>query len=603
MQTFLPQNALKSLAFLIISVCSFSLYAQVGIGTSNPDPSSVLHIESSNKGVLLPKVNLRNLIDQQTVKSPSEGLLVYNIKNDDANHLHKGFYIWDNEKWDKLENQSDIDELMDEIDQKFEKLDNGSGWVLTGNNFDNTSDANNKFLGTTTWHSLYLRVNDKQIAEFDPHGGIAIGFNTKADWAGIAIGDAATITADEAVAIGKNAKSGSRAISLGNGSKATSDESIGLGFNAISTGSKASAIDHSALASANQSVAIGQSALSSGNSSLAIGTNSQSTQNKSIAIGDGSKAIANESFALGSNAQSASDQGLAIGVGAQTTNQQNAFAIGVNAQASGNNSMAVGHSSNASGQYALSFGYNSTATQQNTTALGANAKANGQNSTAIGYGANAPQRNTIIIGNGESKIGIGTDNPSKKLEVHGDFRLADGSQGEGKVLMSDANGNTRWEDLNDSNANHEMVYADLVNNNTQKLSNSNNPFVIQFNFMSLSKNIQRSQNGIQVQKGGIFQVNVNLSLNIDDDDAEDVVYEFYLAKWSNKINGASVFVTIDSAVDENEKYSVTLNKMIKLEQWEQVAVFAKKVNSKGDASALSLINGSCSFGLKKIDEL
>lgn len=43
--------------------------------------------------------------------------------------------------------------------------------------------------------------------------------------------------------------------------------------------------------------------------------------------------------------------------------------------------------------------------------------------------------------------------------------------------------------------------------------------------------------------------------------------------------------------------------MIKLEQWEQVAVFAKKVNSKGDASALSLINGSCSFGLKKIDEL
>ena len=85
------------------------LSAQVGIGTANPDPSAILHIQSTNKGVLLPKVDLQNLTDKYTVSNPKEGLLVYNERYDDQNNLRKGFYIWDNEKWDKVENQSDID--------------------------------------------------------------------------------------------------------------------------------------------------------------------------------------------------------------------------------------------------------------------------------------------------------------------------------------------------------------------------------------------------------------------------------------------------------------------------------------------------------------
>ncbi|HCV82414.1 MAG TPA: hypothetical protein DGQ38_15335, partial [Zunongwangia profunda] len=258
------------------------LSAQVGIGTANPDPSAILHIQSTNKGVLLPKVDLQNLTDKYTVSNPKEGLLVYNERYDDQNNLRKGFYIWDNEKWDKVENQSDIDEVMDGIDERLKELEDGSGsgagWSLDGNNFDNVNNANAKFLGTTTWHSLFLRADDKQIAEFDPHGGIALGFNTKADWAGVAIGNSASITADEAVAIGKSAKSGSRSISLGNGALATSDEAIGLGFNANSSGSKATAIGHSAKASANQSVAVGQLASASGSSSFAIGSNAQATQ-------------------------------------------------------------------------------------------------------------------------------------------------------------------------------------------------------------------------------------------------------------------------------------------------------------------------------------
>lgn len=42
-------------------------------------------------------------------------------------------------------------------------------------------------------------------------------------------------------------------------------------------------------------------------------------------------------------------------------------------------------------------------------------------------------------------VGIGVINPAAKLDVAGTFKLADGTQGAGKVLTSDANGNASWQ--------------------------------------------------------------------------------------------------------------------------------------------------------------
>lgn len=59
------------LCFIIGSGC----YAQVGIGTTNPDNSSVLDIESTDKGVLIPRLTTAQI---NAIVNPANGLMVYN---------------------------------------------------------------------------------------------------------------------------------------------------------------------------------------------------------------------------------------------------------------------------------------------------------------------------------------------------------------------------------------------------------------------------------------------------------------------------------------------------------------------------------------------
>lgn len=63
--------------------------AQVGIGTTTPDNSSILHLNSTTKGILIPKMTAQQRID---IESPANGLMVFDI---DVNQ----FYYYNGTAW------------------------------------------------------------------------------------------------------------------------------------------------------------------------------------------------------------------------------------------------------------------------------------------------------------------------------------------------------------------------------------------------------------------------------------------------------------------------------------------------------------------------
>jgi len=68
----------KSLLFLSLLVTIIT-YAQVGIGTVTPDPSSMLDIQSDSQGLLIPRMTT---IERNAIASPVESLLVFDTDID-----------------------------------------------------------------------------------------------------------------------------------------------------------------------------------------------------------------------------------------------------------------------------------------------------------------------------------------------------------------------------------------------------------------------------------------------------------------------------------------------------------------------------------------
>jgi uncharacterized protein (TIGR02145 family) len=80
---------MKKLLFTCILMATTSFYAQVGIGTTTPDPSSVLDLTSTTAGFLLPRLTTA---ERDLIAAPVEGLMIYNNNN-------KCFEFWNATDW------------------------------------------------------------------------------------------------------------------------------------------------------------------------------------------------------------------------------------------------------------------------------------------------------------------------------------------------------------------------------------------------------------------------------------------------------------------------------------------------------------------------
>lgn len=89
------QDVINNFIFMLL-LANVNIYAQVGIGTTSPFSGSILDVESTDKGLLIPRVNIEDLNTiAPVVGGGEESLLVYNTNVTTG----KGFYYWNGSIW------------------------------------------------------------------------------------------------------------------------------------------------------------------------------------------------------------------------------------------------------------------------------------------------------------------------------------------------------------------------------------------------------------------------------------------------------------------------------------------------------------------------
>lgn len=135
---------MKNLFTLFILLTAFPIFAQVGIGTTSPDPSSILDITDTNRGFLIPRMTE---VQRDAISSPEAGLLIYQLDNT------PGFYYYDGTIWTTF------------------STGGGQAWELTGN--AGTSPSTN-LLGTTDAQDFVLGTNSTEVMRVGSNANVGV---------------------------------------------------------------------------------------------------------------------------------------------------------------------------------------------------------------------------------------------------------------------------------------------------------------------------------------------------------------------------------------------------------------------------------------------
>lgn len=98
----------KNWLVFLFALNAFILFGQIGIGTQNPDKSSLLEISATDKGFLPPRVNLTSVKDVTTIQNPAIGLLIYEPDGftetigSEVYNREAGVYMYNGNEWQRL---------------------------------------------------------------------------------------------------------------------------------------------------------------------------------------------------------------------------------------------------------------------------------------------------------------------------------------------------------------------------------------------------------------------------------------------------------------------------------------------------------------------
>jgi len=325
---------MKSIVILCMLLMSSINFAQVGIGTITPDPSSLLDITSTTSGVLVPRMTE---IQRLAIPTPATGLLVY------QNNNSTGFWYYNGVTWISLSGGSSGGEFqsINGVVQNTTDIYNddfvfgGSTLDNDGTPFDNNKMFFNKSKGAfRVGNVLGNEWNDVHVGV----GSIGLGCNNRA-------------SGENSVAIGRAFATGEHSISIGYGF-ASANGSIGI--NGGADGIESIALQASA--TGYRSVSIGDGCHTTGITSFAFGSVNEAIGDYSSAFGYGTTTNGNYAMSFGFNSEANGEKSFVFGDGC-TAEGSRSYVLGRQSQAFGNNSFAFGYYNRAFSFNEVVFGY------------------------------------------------------------------------------------------------------------------------------------------------------------------------------------------------------------------------------------------------------
>jgi len=123
----------QQIFLLLLMTIPISVQSQVAIGTKTIEDGVMFQMESSNKGLLIPRVSLTSRTDVSTIApSAVEGLWVYNTATAGIgnNKVSEGMYFWDSSEWIRIYNEGYSEQFFQTIGVKCETQ--GTIYTLPG---------------------------------------------------------------------------------------------------------------------------------------------------------------------------------------------------------------------------------------------------------------------------------------------------------------------------------------------------------------------------------------------------------------------------------------------------------------------------------------
>jgi hypothetical protein len=138
---------LKVLSLCLVLLISNTSISQIGAFVFDPDQSSELDLVSTNRGLLIPRIELSlNLNSSSPVNSPTEGLLIFNM----GVHQEFGYYYWSGSIWKMLKTDTgnEITGPSSSTDNAVVRFDGTTGRLIQNslvilNDYSNLTQVNN----------------------------------------------------------------------------------------------------------------------------------------------------------------------------------------------------------------------------------------------------------------------------------------------------------------------------------------------------------------------------------------------------------------------------------------------------------------------------